>query len=149
MSCTLRLCWIALLATCSALAQEVSLPQDASVSDVHKAIVTPASDTLFKAESSRPKSEKQWSELERNTAALAKSATRLMSKDLAKNRKKWIMFAGALRNEANSAMHAAKLKDMNELIAANGRIVAICESCHDDYRDNGHGMTSDKTQPTH
>jgi hypothetical protein len=142
-----RLFWLVLFAIPMAVAQETLAP-NSSVGDIHRTTITPASDALFKAESSRPKSEKQWNELERSATALAKSATLLMSKDLAKNRKNWNMFAGALRNEANSAMHAAKLKDFNELTAANGRIVAICESCHDDYRDKGHGMTSDRTPPS-
>ena len=122
-------------------------PQD-SVSNIHKVIVTPASDALFKAESSPPTSDREWAELERNAASLAKSATQLTSKGASnggsKNRKQWQNLSRALVDAANLAVRAAKAKNANALIEANGRIVAVCEACHDEYRDGGHGMTSDK-----
>jgi cytochrome c556 len=131
-------------AVTSANAQDAAPVRKATITDVHKTVITPASDALFKAETSPPKSEKQWNELQRNAAALGKSATSLMSKEIARDQKEWALLSHALRTEANSAAVAARQKDVDELVAANGRIVAICESCHDDYRDNGHGMTSDK-----
>src|SRR5215831_15467732 len=125
-------------------AQETPVQPKTLIGDIHRTTITPASDALFKAESSPPKSEQSWNALERNATILAKSASALAAKDVAKDQKEWQLFARALRTEANSAAIAARQKDLDELIAANGRVVAICESCHNDYRDHGHGMTSDR-----
>jgi hypothetical protein len=135
---------INMLTTMTVVAADSALPRNATIADIHTAIITPSSDALFSAESSPPMTPADWAHIRHSAEALAKSAKLLMSKDRPKDNKQWMLFARALRDESNRAAQAAKNGNAEAFISANGRIVAVCEACHDDYRDGGHGMTSDK-----
>jgi len=131
----------AMLIAATAAAQQKTAA-NAVVRDLHVRIITPSSDALFTAESKAPGKDSEWLQLETSAKALADAATALSS--LPQATVAWITFATTLRAEATTAARAAKARNVAALIDANGRIVASCEACHDDYRDAGHGMTSDK-----
>jgi hypothetical protein len=125
---------ITLFAAAMVSAEGVALSPNATIAEIHAAIITPMSDALFKAESSAPATIDEWTDMRRSADALAKSANLLASQERAKDKKQWMALARSLREESNRAAQAAKAKNIDALIAANGRIVAVCEGCHDDWR---------------
>ena len=121
-------------------AESVNESRANTVAALHAMVITPASNALFQAESTPPSKPGDWGALRASALNLAQSAKRLTSKELAKDRNAWCKFAQALSTQAVQAARAAEMKNQEGLVAANGRIVAICEDCHDQYRDGGHGM---------
>ena len=139
-----RSCLVATLLWSIAAGGQESFSAPAAVRDIHTRTITPSSDALFAAESEPPATDEAWTRLQASASALEKSGDALQSLAQAKREKRWRDFATSLRNEASGAARAAKARSIDGLVEANGRIVAVCEACHDEYRDGGHGMTSDK-----
>lgn len=126
--------------TCCWGAETVKESRASIVAALHATVITPASNALFQAESSPPSKPGDWGDLRASALRLAQSAKQLTSKELAKGQNDWLKFAQALNAAAVEAAHAAEAKNQEALVAANGHIVSICEDCHDQYRDGGHGM---------
>jgi hypothetical protein len=116
-----------------------------AIRDIHSRKLTPASDALFAAESTAPANDKDWTRLGVSAATLVEAAGQLAAVPATKTEKKWQSLAARLRKAAEDAGRAAAARNQDALVSANGNVIATCEACHDDYRDAGHGMTSDKT----
>jgi len=110
------------------------------VADLHVRLINPASDGLFQAESTPPSTPQEWERVRAHAAELEKAASRLASRDLAKDQGQWMQFAQALKGHAQQALAAAQKRDQDALITANGDIVSVCEDCHAKYRDAGRSM---------
>jgi hypothetical protein len=130
----------ALMSANAGAANEANTAPVSKVLALHSAVISPASDALFRAESTPPSTADAWAQLQGRALDLAQAAKRLESKDLAKDQKQWVGFAEALQAEAQRAARAAEGRDQDALVTANGNIVSVCEDCHDRYRDAGHGM---------
>jgi hypothetical protein len=137
----LMLSAIGALATVTSVgASEPAFVPVASIKQLHDTLISPASDALFNAESTPPKDAAGWNALGNNAIVLAESANLLMLKGRAKDDSKWMTFSRELLDAAVAAEGAAIARKQDALIAANGRIVEVCQSCHEPYRDGGHGM---------
>lgn len=130
----------ALLALVTAGAQEATVSPVASVKQLHDALITPTSDVLFGAESSMPKDTAAWGAVRNSALLLAESGNLLMLQGRARDAGDWMKLSRGLVDAAAAAMKAADARNIEALIEANGRIVAICENCHEPYRDGGKGM---------
>jgi cytochrome c556 len=116
----------------------------ASVKQLHEAFITPASDTLFQAESVAPANAAAWRTLHNAALMLAEAANLLMVDGRAKDRGQWMVFARDMRNAAEAGMKAIAASDLDDLVAANGQLVDACMACHEPYRDGNRGMLSPK-----
>ena len=128
------------IASLSLLSAEGAQEAPSAVAVLHSRMITPASDTLFQAESTPPSTAQAWEKVRASAAELAHAAARLASKDLARDPDQWTKFAQALKSQAEQAIAAAQKKDQDALVMANGNIVSVCEDCHAKYRDAGRSM---------
>jgi hypothetical protein len=129
---------------CAWGAQQPVVVPIASVKQLHEAIITPLSDTLFKAESQAPKDAAAWRTLHSAALLLAEAANLLMVDGRAKDRDRWIAFARDMRDAAVAEMKATEAANLDDLVTANGQLVEACMACHEPYRDNNRGMLSPK-----
>jgi hypothetical protein len=111
-----------------------------NVATLHAQVITPASNTLFQAESTPPATANEWQKIAARATDLAKAAKRLESDELASGRAAWREFAQALEVAAEEARRAAQTQNQDALVTANGNIVSVCEDCHAQYRDAGRSM---------
>jgi cytochrome c556 len=118
---------------CMAAAAEIDAAQ---VKALH-ALITPASDALFQAESQPPATSAEWAGIAARAADLVRAAKGLES---AKGQVQWLQFARAFGGAAEQAARAAKALDQEALVSANSDIVSACEDCHTVYRDGGRSM---------
>jgi hypothetical protein len=112
----------------------------AKVVSLHAQVITPASDALFQAESQPPATAQEWGKVATRAADLSRGAKGLASMESAKSRRAWLQFARALGAAAERAVGAAEAKNQDDLVSANGDVVAVCEDCHAKYRDAGRSM---------
>lgn len=112
----------------------------AKVISLHAQVITPASDALFHAESQPPATPAEWEKVATRAADLSRAAKGLESMQSAKGQRAWLQFACALGAAAERAVRAARAKDQDGLVSANGDVVSACEDCHAKYRDAGRSM---------
>ena len=116
----------------------------ASVKQLHEALITPTSDTLFRAESVAPADAAAWRTLHNAALMLAEAANLLMIDGRAKDRGQWVAFARDMRNAAEAEMKAIAAANLDDLVTANGQLTDACMACHEPYRDGNRGMLSPK-----
>jgi len=136
----MRRCLPILLASLASLGVAASAGTGSEVAALHAKVITPSSNALFEAESSPPSTAAEWEKLRASAAELAQAASRLASKELARDQSQWSQFALTLKSQAEHAAAAAQKKDQDALVVANGDIVSVCEDCHAKYRDAGRSM---------
>ena len=112
----------------------------ASIKQLQEAMISPASDTIFNVGRSAPRSEAEWLTVRNAAVVLAESGNLLMLEGRAKDTGQWMEFAGALVEAGTAALRATEARDVNGLLEAGDRIAAVCEACHQPYRDGGRAM---------
>jgi cytochrome c556 len=136
---------IALCASAATWAEQQSaVVPIASVKQLHEAFITPASDTLFQAESVAPPNAAAWHTLHNAALMLAEAANLLMVDGRAKDRGQWMAFARDMRNAAEAELKAVAASNLDDLVTANGQLTDACMACHEPYRDGNRGMLSQK-----
>ena len=112
----------------------------AEVISLHAQVITPASDVLFLAESQPPATPEAWEKVVTRAAELSRAAKGLESMESAKGQQAWLEFAHAFGAAAERAVRAARARNQDALVSANGDLVSVCEDCHAKYRDAGRSM---------
>ncbi len=112
----------------------------ASVAQLHEAIITPASDTLFNFGTNGAPDEAAWTAVRNGAIVLAESGNLLMMAGRARDAGEWMDFSQKLAQGGAAAIKAAEARDMNALSTASDRIVQVCMACHQPYRDGGRQM---------
>lgn len=118
----------------------------ANVKDVHDALIRPGSDALFAAEAAPPETDEGWRKLEIAAQQVVDGAARLQTGPRVRDRGDWLRIARAVEENAGKAIVAAKARDPDALLLADGDFLVHCEDCHKTYRDVGGGMMNDPTK---
>jgi hypothetical protein len=118
-------------------AQQTTVKAIASIKQIHDAMITPASDTIFNVSKAAPKDEREWAVVRNSAVVLAESGNLLMFAGRAKDRGAWMKMSRALVDAGAAALKAADAKNVSALLQAGDRTLTICETCHEPYRDNG------------
>jgi hypothetical protein len=107
-----------------------------TMSDLMVKIIYPASDALFYIESRTPKTDTEWTMLERQALMVAESANLLMLPGRARDQKQWMTDAKLMLDAAAEGYAAAKQRDVQGIVMINERLLESCTSCHKNYRPN-------------
>jgi hypothetical protein len=131
-------CLAALAATLGA--QRLGPKPVGTILQLHEAMINPSSDAIFEVGREAPADEAAWKVLRNHAVILAESGNLLMLDGRAKDTGDWFRMSVELMDSAASALRAADQKNVDGVLAAGDRIAAICEACHEPYRDGGRKM---------
>ena len=119
----------------SAVAQAPVTPQPvASMNELMRDIIYPASDAIFYIERNPPKTDQEWNTLRGTALTLAESGNLLMMPGRARDQDRWMKDAKLLVDVATDAWKAADAKNINGIVAVSDRLNEACILCHQDYR---------------
>lgn len=107
-----------------------------SMSELMVDVLYPTSDAVFYISTRTPKTDAEWTELERKTLMLGESANLLMMPGRARDNERWMADAKLLLDAGMAAFAAAKKKDVNALVELNDSLYQSCVVCHMHYRPN-------------
>lgn len=125
----------------AALSQPAVTPRT-SINALMVTMIDNAGHVLWDAEKevSAPKSDADWVELEDHATQLAAAGTLIQLGGTGPADMGWIHQTGwktsadAMSDAAEAALGAAKSKNLQALVKANGNLVASCESCHKAFK---------------
>lgn len=143
-----------LLAACSGPAQQpaqqssyaspapAAVKPEVSINAVMVGLVDHAGHELWNVEKegAAPKTEADWATVQEHAVQLAAAGPAISvggtgpSDNIWVQSPDWRKDAQAMSDAAMSAVNAAKGKNFEELVAANGRIVETCETCHKQFK---------------
>jgi cytochrome c553 len=136
--------WLAALAVAGTGAAVVAQPSGikpiASIRQLHDAMISPSSDALFDVGREAPKDDAGWAAVRNHAVILAESGNLLMLQGRAKDKGNWMKLSTAMAAAAGDALRGAESKNADAILDAGDRIAAICEACHEPYRDGGRKM---------
>ena len=118
------------------------VPPAVSINALMVAHVDHVAHTLWdvEREGRAPKTANDWNELEHDAIQLAAAGPMIALGGTGPldagwvNSPLWTKFAGELTTVAIAERDAAQKKDMNAVLAANGRLVEVCENCHKEFK---------------
>ena len=110
-------------------------------------MINPSSDAIFDVGRSAPETEAEWTAVRNAAIILAESSNLLMLKGRAADNGPWMEMSREMLNAAAMALSAAETEDLDGVMEAGGRIVEMCEVCHEPYRDGGRKMGRQPLQP--
>jgi cytochrome c556 len=113
-----------------------------SINAVMVALVDHAGHELWSVEKegAAPKTDDAWAMVQEHAVQLAAAGPAISvggtgpSDNIWVQSPDWRKDAQAMSDAAMSAVAAAKAKNFDELVAANGRIVDTCEGCHKQFK---------------
>ena len=123
------------VATLTVGAQAPGIRPIASIRQLHDALITPASDALYAVGSEAPATDAAWTAVRNQAVVLAEAGNLLMLPGRAKDKGGWMKFSAAMATAAARALRGADTKNIDEVLKAGDEIAAICEACHEPYRD--------------
>jgi hypothetical protein len=122
--------------------QAPAVPPVVSVNALMVALVDHASHELWNVEKEgrAPKNDAEWGEIEHHAAQLAGSGTLIALGGTGKADPGWAQLPGwkndsqRLNDAGLAALSAARAKNFEALVRANGQLVEVCESCHKQFK---------------
>lgn len=113
-----------------------------SINATMVALVDHASHHLWNAErdDSAPKSDEDWHTIEEHATQLAAIAPVLMIPGTGPSDAVWVKTPSwrshvqSLSDAADEAITAVRARNLDRLVAANGRLVESCEACHKEFK---------------
>ena len=123
---------VALLLASAAMTQQPSVKPVASVTQLMRAMVIPASNALFNVAGEAPEADSDWDAVENNAVILAESGNLLLVGNRAKDQV-WTKTSLAMVDAGAAALKAAR--DVDAIIEVGNQIVDACETCHDTHWD--------------
>jgi hypothetical protein len=122
--------------------QAPAVPPVVSVNALMVALVDHASHELWNVEKegSAPKSDADWREVEHHATQLAGSGTLIALGGTGQldpgwaQSPDWKKYAQQLNDTGLAALNAARAKNLEGLVKANGQLVEACESCHKQFK---------------
>ena len=121
-------------------AQTLTPTSVATISQIQKAMITPASDAIFNVGRTAPTCDDEWQALENAAVVLTEAGNLFMMEGRRKDEKQWMEFTAAMVNAGTMALRAAEVRDVNGLLDAGNNLIDVCEACHQPYRDGGRAM---------
>jgi len=123
-------------------APATAVKPEVSINAVMVALVDHAGHQLWNVErdGGAPRTDADWAAVQEHAVQLAAAGPAISvggtgpSDNIWVQSPDWRRDAQAMSDAAMSAMNAAKAKNFEELVAANGRIVESCESCHKQFK---------------
>ncbi len=122
-----------LFAANPAAAQQSGSKPAASILELMKTVVIPASDTVFGVGKGAPKNDKEWGVVQDSAARLNDAGQQLMRQAPSANGANWIQYSKAMAAAADSAGKAAKAKNADAVLDAGDALYSTCEDCHKQY----------------
>ena len=117
-----------------AAAQQASGARPASgVLELMKAVIIPASDSVFSVGKGAPKNDKEWSAVQDGAAKLNAAGQQLTQQAPSANGANWIKYSKAMSDAADTAGKAAKAKNADAVLDAGDALYSTCEDCHKQY----------------
>ena len=127
--------------------QPIGIPQQAvppavSINAVMVAWVDHAGHELWDVEQEgrAPKNDADWREVERHATQLAAAGTLIALGGTGQADPGWAQlpdwkkYSQELTNAGTSALNAARIRNFEALVKANGQLVDVCESCHKEFK---------------
>jgi hypothetical protein len=106
----------------------------ANVNEIMTAMVIPSSNIVGNVGLDGEPTDEVWAETERQALILAESGNLLLMPSRSQGREPWISAAKDMVSAAESALDAARRKDIDPLqLDISGAIFDACTSCHDVY----------------
>lgn len=115
----------------------------ASIRQIMRGIVDPASTTIFESVSTTitrestvekaPKTADDWDVVGASAAALAEAGQLMMAEGRAVDRKDWVEMSQAMVDAAQTTLKAVERKDVKSLFDAGGEVYVSCDGCHQQY----------------
>jgi hypothetical protein len=103
------------------------------VASLMKAIVVPASDGVFVAGKTPPKTDADWAAVVQNAEKLAAAAQPLAAIPPPNAKPDWARYASGMGNAARAAANAAREKNLDHVMDAGDELYDTCEGCHKVY----------------
>ena len=139
-----RMCGYAVLGVlvvaATTAAQSPTIKPVASVGQLHDAMINPSSDAIFDVGRSAPETDAAWAAVKNAAVILAESSNLLMLEGRAPDTGPWMEMSRDMLDAAVMALSAVETEDLDGVMEAGGRIVEVCEACHEPYRDGGRKM---------
>ena len=130
-----------LVVAATTAAQSPTIKPVASVGQLHDAMINPSSDAIFDVGRSAPETDAAWTAVRNAAVILAESSNLLMLEGRAPDDTgPWMEMSRDMLDAAVMALSAAEAEDLDGVMEAGGRIVEVCEACHEPYRDGGRKM---------
>ena len=123
---------VALLAA-GAVAQRSGMRPVASVTELMKAMVIPASNALFDVPRQVPEDDAAWETVRNHAILLAESGNLLLVEGRAEDSAVWKSTSIALVEAGEAALEAAKARDVDAILEVGNQIIDACERCHEKH----------------
>jgi hypothetical protein len=115
----------------------------ASVKQIMRGIVTPASNAIYNAVSTTvtekgttdvvPRNDREWDAVGSGAMALVEAANLLKVDGRARDNSDWMRMSDAMSKAAMQSYRAAEKKDVDALLASGEVLNNSCDSCHRNY----------------
>lgn len=106
----------------------------ANVNEIMNALVIPSSNVVGNVGLDGEPDDEAWAEVERQALVLAESGNLLLMPSRAQGRSQWVEASIEMIRAAESALEAARSRDLESLsFDISGAIFDSCSSCHDQY----------------
>ena len=122
-----------LLANAAAAQQPSGSKPPASVLELMKSVVIPASDAVFGVGKEAPKNDKDWTAVEDGAAKLTDAAKLLATQAPTTDGANWGKYSNAMSAAAETVGKAAKAKNVDAVLDAGDVLYGTCEDCHKRY----------------
>ena len=119
---------------------ETRITPAVSVNAVMVAVIDHAGHVLWDAESKAPASDREWREIEHHAIQIATAGTAIALGGTGQADPGWAQLpdwkplARNMTDAGMAALDAARSKNVEALVKANGRLVESCEQCHKAFK---------------
>ena len=124
---------IVALLVAGAVAQRSDIRPVASVTELMKAMVIPASNALFNVPRQVPADDAAWEAVRNHAIVLAESGNLLLLEGRAEDSEVWKSTSVALVEAGEAALEAAKSRDVDAILEVGNQIIDACERCHEQH----------------
>lgn len=119
-----------------------TVPPAVSINELMVAWIDHAGHELWdvEPEGRAPKNDADWREVERHATQLAAAGTLISLGGTGQadpgwaNLPDWDKYSQELTNAGTAALNAARSRNFEALVKANGQVVEVCESCHKAFK---------------
>ena len=113
--------------------QDIAPKPVASVTQLMRAMVIPASNALFDVARNEPETDEAWGAVKNQAVILAESGNLLLMRQRAKDSEVWLSTSRALVEAGEEALKAAEAENAAAVAEAGNQIIEACESCHEKH----------------
>lgn len=123
-------------------AAAAAVPPAVSVNALMVAVIDHAGHELWDVEKEgrAPRNDAEWREVEHHATLLAASGTLIalggtgQADPVWAQSPDWKKYSQELNDAGLAALNAARSRNLEALVEANGQLVTVCESCHEEFK---------------